>query len=101
MTAGTLSGFWIGDLDAELRDPGTSRERVVVLRADPYVLVRLELVRDWLTGRSPHVALTHDGQAHLVQFGTEGEGEGVVTYAFGEHDWGVSVLLTRVHPTGS
>ena len=56
-------------------------DRVVVLEADPYVLVSVELVRDWRANPDNCRVRLHGNR---VTFGTRGEGVGEVTYALGE-----------------
>lgn len=99
-----------GTCTVMLVDAGTPHERLVVTEADPEVLASPELVVEWLSGASPHVAVD---RARQVRFGTEGEGLGVVVYRIGEippavdaakalaeHERPMShyVTLTRVEP---
>ena len=93
-----LTGYWLGDCTVEWRDKGTDAERVVVTRADPNVMADGRMVEAWLTEPIPHVTVT----GRIVQFGTEGEGEGVVAYEIGEVDRTYApepyYLLRRVAP---
>ena len=65
-----------GEVIVRLVGIGTPAETVVVDRADPCTMATRELVTEWLTGGGTHVVV--DGPR--VTFGTEGEGQGRVTY---------------------
>jgi hypothetical protein len=60
----------------ELRDPGTDRERVVVLHADDEIWISPDLWEQMLYAEDGHA--TFDGV--VLSFGTVGEGLGRLTY---------------------
>jgi hypothetical protein len=80
-----------GELFARLANAGTDDEYVVAECADDVVLASPELVEAWLSG-TRHV--TVDGDRFTL--GTEGHGEGVVTYRLHQRDERGNYLMLRV-----
>jgi hypothetical protein len=77
-----ISGYLIGDCTVEIRDIGTDRERLVVIQADPAVMASAEIVKVWFSDGARERGVVVQGRR--VTFGTEGEGEGRVSYDIAE-----------------
>lgn len=86
----------MGDWDTvELRveDAGTARERIVVVHAPPRAWTSAEMAREWFDEHQCACGHRHyrvdprmrvDHRRRVITFGTEGEGEGVVSYRVDE-----------------